>query len=62
MVIDKVRDKLGSLCIICSLGQVKKNHRTITLWPFNCPWTSIKFGYFYIPVFDLCCNVPSVHL
>ena len=23
MVINKVRDKLGSLCIICSLGQVK---------------------------------------
>ena len=23
MVITKVRDKLGSLCIICSLGQVK---------------------------------------
>ena len=23
MVIDKVRDELGSLCIICSMGQVK---------------------------------------
>ena len=23
MVINNVRDKLGSLCIICSLGQVK---------------------------------------
>ena len=29
MITDKVRDKLGSLCIICSLG------------PFTCPWALV---------------------
>ena len=36
-----VRNKL-----ICSLGQVKFLW-TRTLWPFTCPWASIKFYYFH---------------
>ena len=43
MVINKVRDKMGSLCIICSLGQFSF-HLTSTLWPFTCPWAHIKFA------------------
>ena len=45
--VSKVRAKLGSLCIICSLGQVKFS---CTLWPFICPCASIKFCNFHTPV------------
>ena len=41
MFINKVRDKLGALCIICSLGY------NLHYGHFRCPWASIEFCYFY---------------
>ena len=49
MVMNKVRDKLDSLCIICSLGQVKISLDN-TLWRLTCPWASIDFCYFHTSV------------
>ena len=55
--INKIRAKLGTLCIICSLGQIKFSLdnfiRRLHLWPFTCPWTSIKFCYFHTTVLTL---------
>ena len=52
MVINKERDKLGSLCIICSLGQVTFSldvyiKAILILVLGQC--TSIKYCYFYTP-------------
>ena len=44
--ISKVRAKLSSLCIICSLGQVKFSLDKYIL-AINLSWASIKFCYFH---------------